>query len=270
MKKSRSALLWIPVLALAAVVCASSPTTAAAPLRIASQSLPGHAQGSGLAAHRATPRPRPPGARFPLAVSLNRRYLVDQDGAPFLLMGDSPQGLIANLSEAEAEGFFADREANGFNGVWINLLCGTYTGGRPDGSTYDGIVPFTSPMDLSTPNEPYFARVDAMLHRAAAHGIVVILDPAETGSFLSVLLANGVAASREYGRYLGTRYRGFDNVVWMSGNDFQSWQNPTDDAVVQAVALGIRETDPRHIHTVELDFLVSGRSTTRAGPRSST
>src|SRR5262249_11241165 len=122
----------------------------------------------------------------------------------------------------------------------------------------DGIVPFNTPNDLSTPNESFFARVDAMLDLAAAHGIVVLLDPAETGSFLSVLNANGVDKARAYGRYLGTRYRNFDNIVWMSGNDFQSWENPSDDAVVRAVALGIRDTDDRHLHTVELDFLVSG------------
>jgi chitodextrinase len=44
----------------------------------------------------------------------------------------------------------------------------------------------------------------------------------------------------------------------MSGNDFQSWPNPGDDAVVQAVARGIHDTDDRHIHTVELDYSVSG------------
>ena len=31
-----------------------------------------------------------------------------------------------------------------------------------------------------------------------------------------------------------------------------------DDAVVQAVARGIHDTDDRHIHTVQLDYLVSG------------
>ena len=200
----------------------------------------------------------PPHSAYPLRVSADRRYLVDQDDVPFLMMGDSPQALIANVSEADAEMYFADRQASGFNAAWVNLLCGPYTGGRPDDSTYDGIVPFTTPGDLSTPNPSYFARVDAMLRIAANHGIVVVLDPAETGSFLSVLLANGVDASRNYGRYLGNRYRSFDNIVWMSGNDFQSWQNPGDDAVVEAVALGIREVDDRHIHTVELDYPVSG------------
>ena len=200
----------------------------------------------------------PPNTAYPLKVSANGRYLVDQKNAPFLIAGDSPQALIVNLSETEAAAFFADRQAAGFNVVWINLLCATYTGGRADASTYDGIIPFTTPNDLSTPNESYFARVDDMLRLAAQHGLTVLLDPAETGSFLSVLNANGVTKSRNYGRYLGTRYRNFDNIIWMSGNDFQTWQNPGDDVVVQAVARGIEDNDNRHIHTVELDYQVSG------------
>ena len=200
----------------------------------------------------------PPNTAYPLKVSVNGRYLVDQNNVPFLITGDSPQALMVNLSEAEADSFFADRQAGGFNVVWINLLCATYTGGRADASTYDGIIPFTTPGDLSTPNETYFARVDDMLNLAAQHGLTVLLDPAETGSFLSVLNANGVTKSRNYGRYLGTRYRNFDNIVWMSCNDFQTWQNSGDDAVVQAVARGIQDNDNRHIHTVELDYQVSG------------
>ncbi|MBI3387360.1 MAG: DUF4038 domain-containing protein, partial [Deltaproteobacteria bacterium] len=207
-----------------------------------------------------TPSNPPPNTNtaYPLKVSANGRYLVDQNNVPVLLTGDSPQALTVNLSEAEADAFFADRQAAGFNVVWVNLLCATYTGGRADGSTYDGIVPFTTPNDLAMPNEAFFARVDHMLTLAAQHGLTVLLDPAETGSYLSVLSANGVTKARTYGRYLGTRYRSVDNIIWMSGNDFQSWQSPGDDAVVQAVARGIHDTDDRHIHTVELDYLVSG------------
>src|SRR5262249_22465369 len=166
--------------------------------------------------------------------------------------------LMATVAAAAAVSFFADRQAVGFNAVWIHLLCATYTGGRPDGSTYDGIVPFTTDGDLSTPNEAYFARIDDMLALAAQHGLTVFLDPAETGSWLSVLSSNGVTKSRSYGQYLGSRYRTVDNIVWMSGNDFQSGSNPGADAVVQAVARGIQDRDNRHIHTVELDYPVSG------------
>jgi hypothetical protein len=67
---------------------------------------------------------------YPLKKSPNNRYLVDQNNVPFLMVGDSPQVLIVNLTEAEAATFFANRAALGFNTMWINLLCATYTGGR--------------------------------------------------------------------------------------------------------------------------------------------
>ena len=43
----------------------------------------------------------------------------------------------------------------------------------------------------------------------------------------------------------------------MSGNDFQTWRTPGDDAVVLAVALGIQDTDTNHLQTTELDYVVS-------------
>jgi hypothetical protein len=43
----------------------------------------------------------------------------------------------------------------------------------------------------------------------------------------------------------------------MSGNDFQTWSDPDDDALVRAVAQGIHDADPEHIQTVELNYRVS-------------
>src|SRR5882672_581900 len=198
------------------------------------------------------------GPAFPLKVGLGGRYLVDQKGKPFLVAGESPQALMVNVSEAEAELFFANRQSHGFNAVWINLLCRKGTGGRADGSTFDGITPFASADDLATPNDAYFARCDRMLELAAAHELLVILDPCETIDHLKLMVANGPAKCQAFGQYLGERYKKFDNILWMSGNDFQSWKDEKHDAAVLAVAQGIKEKDSRHLHTVELDYLVSG------------
>ena len=84
-----------------------------------------------------------------------------------------------------------------------------------------------------------------------------MLDPAETGSFLAVMQANGINNCRQYGGFLGTRYRNVPNLIWMSGNDFQTWRTASDDAVVRAVALGIQDNDTNHLQTTELDYLVS-------------
>jgi Protein of unknown function (DUF4038)/Putative collagen-binding domain of a collagenase/HYR domain len=191
-----------------------------------------------------------------VSVGPTGRYLVDQSGAPFLITGDSPQAMIGVLTDADAEYFFADRKAYGFNTVWINLLCNSYTGCNADGSTWDGIAPFTTPGDFSTPNEAYFGRADRIIRLAGQHGLVVILDPAETGGWLGTMVANGVDNLRAYGRYLGERYKDFPNIIWMSGNDYQDW-GPTNDPYVTAVAQGIQDVDTRHIQTVELNYPTS-------------
>ncbi len=197
---------------------------------------------------------------YPLKVAPSKRYLVDQHGHPFLIVGDSPQSMIVNLSLRDAKRFIADRKAAGFDALWINVLCQTYTAGRPDGSTYDHIKPFTKPDDLSTPNETYFKRVDAVIRLAGEYGMTVFLDPIETGGWLSVLQANGPVKDFSYGQYLGRRYAAFPNIVWMSGNDFQHWADPSLDVLSLAVAKGIKSTDPRHVQTVELNYVVSKSS----------
>jgi hypothetical protein len=195
---------------------------------------------------------------YPLKVSRNGRYLVDQRNVPFLIIGDSPQSLIGNLSPNDAAWYVTDRKAAGFNSLLVDVLCAKYTGCRDDGTTADGIKPFTTPGDLSTPNPEYFARVDAMIRLAAKAGMVVFLDPIETGGWLGVLRNNGVEKDFAYGRFLGARYEHFGNIVWSNGNDFQTWNDPADDSVVLAVSRGIQSVDKAHIQTVELNYLVSG------------
>jgi hypothetical protein len=215
-------------------------------------------------------------AAYPLKVSANGRYLVDQNNNPFLITGDNPHALIGMGSTADAESYFADRQAHGFNAVWMNMLVATpaYYDSRDDGSTPDGIRPFTGYIgggtdsahyDLTKPNEAYFARVDEMMTAATNHGLVVFLDPIDTcctgaprrGIWLQALLNNGLAAADVYGKYVGERYKRFDNIVWLHGDDFNTWQTPDDDAVVQAVARAIKSADPSALHTVELNVPTS-------------
>src|SRR5215472_529132 len=80
---------------------------------------------------------------YPLKVSSNHRYLVDQNGSPFLIVGDTPQGLMGRLSEKDAEYYFADREARGFNALgWIDVMCaGADYRNNTYATTPDGIRP---------------------------------------------------------------------------------------------------------------------------------
>lgn len=201
---------------------------------------------------------------YPLKVSGNKRYLVDQNNTPFLIVGDSPQAMPTMISLTDAARYFDDRQAHGFNSMWINVLCaGPYFPDcREDGTTYDGIRPFNGYIsggtnaghyDLTKPNEAYFNRVDQVVTLAADHGMAVFLDPIETGQWLYTMRNNGPAACRSYGEYLGNRYKRFPNIVWLNGNDFRTWQNSRDDDVVRAVAQGIKSADPDALQTIEFN-----------------
>ena len=96
-----------------------------------------------------------------------------------------------------------------------------------------------------------------MVSMALTYNLVVFLDPIETGGWLVTLRNNGSTKAYNYGVYVGNRYKNFTNIIWMSGNDFQTWRNSDDDAVVRAVAQGIKDNDTNHLQTTELDFTLS-------------
>ncbi|HVU21206.1 MAG TPA: DUF4038 domain-containing protein [Rhizomicrobium sp.] len=201
---------------------------------------------------------------FPLKPSANNRYLVDQNNTPFLMIGDAPQAMVGNLSVKQARLFMDNRTQYGVNALWVNLLCDSYTACNSDGTTFDGIAPFTTEGDLSTPNPAYFDRAAKMIDAAAARGMVVLLDPIETGGWLGVLRDNGTAKAKKFGEYLGRRFEDKKNIIWLSGNDFQSWRDDSDNDLVRAVMRGLAHTDPNHIQTAELDYLVSASLEDRA------
>jgi len=214
------------------------------------------------------PAAAPPVPAFPLKVSANKRYLVDRNNVPFLIVGDTPQGLMGRLTEQDAEIYFADREALGFNSAgWIDVACaGPDYPDNANATTPDGIRPYSGYVaggtdfkhyDLSKPNEAYFTRLDHMVQIGANHHQAVFIDPIETIGWLPTLRNNGLNAAYAYGRYLGRRYKRFDNVLWLNGNDFNTWRDSTDDALVQAVSKGIRVEAPNQLQTVELNVHTS-------------
>ncbi|MGA3268609.1 MAG: DUF4038 domain-containing protein [Verrucomicrobiota bacterium] len=204
------------------------------------------------------------GANYPLKVSsTNPHVLVDQSNVPFLVVGDSPHSIWAHVPPAGEWAYLTNRAAHGFNSLWIDLLTSPYVGARSDSTLYNGIKPFTNNLpgtkfyDLTTPNEAYFAFIDQGIRMAGTNGIVVMLDPLETGALIPLARANGVGRCRVYGQYLGERYKDFPNLVWLNGNDYQHWDIATNDAVITAIALGIKEKDPNHLHTIELNYQTS-------------
>ena len=163
---------------------------------------------------------------YPLKISANRRYLVDQGNKPFRIQGDSAQSLFVNLTYAEAEAYFLDRQAKGFNSVNINLIEHKFGINAP--ANRSGDAPFTKPGDFSTPNEAYFAFVDSIIDLAASKGMLVSLAAMYLGAnggdegWWSVLTnkTNSQTVCYRFGQYVGNRYKNRANILWVIGGDY--------------------------------------------------
>lgn len=187
-------------------------------------------------------------SRYPVRVGPDHRHLVDQSGKPFLVQGDAPWSLISGLTNEEAELYLEHRRAQGFNSIIVNLIEHKFRGPV---NRY-GAGPFKTPGDFSTPNDKYFEHADWVIRKAGEKGIQVFLAPIYLGyigtdeGWIEEVLANGPARCRAWGRYVGKRYRDFDNIVWLIGGD-RNPANARED--VDSVVAGIKEFDNRHLFT---------------------
>lgn len=164
---------------------------------------------------------------FPVRVSANNRYLEDASGKPFLLQGDTAWSLMVQLTKEETEEYLENRRQKGFNAILVNLIEQFYADNPPKNKYGD--EPFTTPDDFATANEKYFAHADWVIQKAKEKGILVVLNPCYTGfspnfktardGWVQATLANGPEKCRDYGRYIGRRYKNQTNIIWQAGGD---------------------------------------------------
>src|SRR6476660_7624328 len=216
----------------------------------------------------ALPATSPTSSVYPLRPSANGRYMLDASNAPFLIIGDAPHSILANLTNSDAATYLTDRGQRGFNALWIELLCDDYTfgfgaeGTANYGRNVNGDNPFTATLgggfyDLTTPNEAYWSHVDFIVQQAVANGLQCLFTPLDQGGWTQTSQTNGTTRCQQYGQFLGNRYKNYPNIIWNFGNDFQQWRTQQNDAVILAIADGLRSADSNHLITIQLDYFVS-------------
>jgi len=209
--------------------------------------------GSGSTAPGPTPSPPPPGAAaaFPLHTEPGKRYLVDAQGKPFLIHGDTAWSLVVQLTDAEVDQYLDDRKARGFNAILVNLIEHFFANNAPNDKVPN--APFTTPGSFSTLNDAYFIRAAHIVQKAADREMLVLMTPAYLGfnggneGWYQDMVASGTTALRNYGRYLGARFAAYNNIMWLNGGDFTP--APPDRIYHEAVANGIRDINTTWLHS---------------------
>ena len=117
-------------------------------------------------------------SRFPLRVEPGKRYLVDAQGRPFLIQGDSPWLLITNLTREEVVRYLDDRQGKGFNTLLVELIENHSV--NPPANIY-GDFPFTAGGEFSPAAEAYFSHAEYVIAQARQRGMLVLLTPSYMG-----------------------------------------------------------------------------------------
>jgi PKD repeat protein len=190
------------------------------------------------------------GPAFPLHTETGKRYLVDANGQPFFIHGDTPWCMITRLTREQVDLYLDDRKAKGINALLVELIERSLCLNSP--SNAYGNAPFTTAGDFSTPNEAYFAHAEYVVAGARSRGMLMLITPAYMGfgggcceGWYDLMQANGTDKMRAFGEYVAQRFRPYDNVLWVQGGDY----NPPDLPLLRSVPLGIRDVDTKWLHT---------------------
>jgi Protein of unknown function (DUF4038)/Putative collagen-binding domain of a collagenase len=190
---------------------------------------------------------------YPLKISANKRYLVDQDNTPYPILGRTAWFIIS-LPVNQYHQFITNTVSKGYNAIEMHVLDHDPRGNnapfngngdlpflrRLDGAAWTGALIYADSSreapDLTTPNEKYWSFADEFLAYCDSQKITVFIFPGYLGwsggnqGWMKELIANGAEKTTAYGAFIANRYRNQKNLVWMLLGDMGSFTKPQKDA----------------------------------------
>ena len=176
----------------------------------------------------------------PIKISENQRFLTESDGSPFFWMADTAWELFHRTDREEATYYLNTRQAQGFNVVQAVALA--ELDGLNSPNSY-GEMPFKTITPLVT-NEKYWEHVDYIIDLAAQKGIHIALLPTWGDKLYKDSWGTGPEIFNEenaytYGKWIGERYAGKKNLIWVLGGDRNPRKDSKDVEVWNQMAKGI-------------------------------
>jgi hypothetical protein len=185
-----------------------------------------------------------------LGISDSGRHLT-RDGQPFFWLGDTVWLLAQVPSREELELYLRTRAEQGFTVIQLTAVMGeervwgtaraTSRGDRPfldNDVLRPAVTPGADPADQT--EYDYWDHLDHVLARIHAHGLqaaVVAYFVGSQGDGYKFLQPDN---AESYGRFLGARYRGKPEMIWMLGGD-NTPDNDAKKAVWNALAKGLAD-----------------------------
>jgi len=225
---------------------------------------------------------------FPIKLSANKRYFVDANNKPWLMVADAGHHLmpVIGSTTSSIQQYINSRVSQGFNTINVYGMCGGSGTCPTSGAAQDGTLPFAvgnsnATYDLSTPNAAYWSQVDNVINLANQAGLAVLFDPIPWSVNFGTAMENVASPinykndlnpptdSNDYnfGVFLGNRYKSYPNIIWQFGQDFRhggqmigtSWVpvDPTFMDYMAQVIAGVASADTNHLFTSQMNYYAS-------------
>ncbi len=196
---------------------------------------------------------------YPLKIAPGQHFIVDQNGKPFFIQGDSPWYLSECLNASNVDFYLSNRWAQGYNSVLLDITAQAGEDGLNDDTNIYGQHPFTGQLagpytNLLTWNVHYFTNVDYVISRANYYGICVFAYPLYDGyggvNWYTQMTGNPKTNLWQFGAFIGARYASYSNIVWLGAGDYDEPNAPAG-CLWNYVAQGIASADKNHLMTAQ-------------------
>jgi hypothetical protein len=178
---------------------------------------------------------------YPVRISENGRYFVDQEGTPVFWLGTTQWQLFRGYSLEEADLILEKTARTGFAFVQVMLL----GSGVPTQPNSAGDTPWFDENALR-PNEAYFRSVDQVIEAARRRNVVISMTIYHRHYLGHITLEK----ARSWARWVAARYRDVPNIVWSMTPEVVPYFVP----VLRELAAGLREGDAgSHLITAKPD-----------------
>lgn len=167
---------------------------------------------------------------YPVKVSENKRYFVDQNGDPVFWLGITQWQIFREYTLEEARIILENAGSKGFAFVQA-MLMGVGDGTQPN--VY-GQKPWIDDNPL-TPNEAYFKNVDSVIGIARENGVVLSVTLYHQRYRKCITMEN----ARAWAKWLAGRYKNAPNIVWSMTPEAREEFVP----ILRELAAGLREGD---------------------------
>lgn len=183
-----------------------------------------------------------------LKVSENKRFLVKADGAPFFWLGDTGWELFHRLNREDADRYLKNRADKGFTVIQAVALAEFDGLNTPNAYGHRPLVDNdpAQPDVKDGANNDYWDHVDYVVRKADSLGLYIGFLPTwgdkwnkKWGVGPEVFTAQNAEV---YGQWLGRRYQGAPNIIWILGGD-RPVENDAQKEIIRAMARGLDKGD---------------------------